>query len=412
MNPSMRSSDLTPKILLAVFVAALGYFVDAYDIMLFSIIRTKSLLGIGVPQSDVFNLGVELLNWQLLGLLLGGIFWGILGDKRGRLSVLFGSILLYSIANIANGFTQSVEAYRAWRFIAGIGLAGELGAGFTLVSELMGRTSRGWGTMVIASVGVLGVVAASLVGQAFSWRVSYFVGGGMGLVLLFLRMGVLESGLFKSLEKKKVPRGDFLSLFTSGKRAWKYFTPIFVALPVWYVVGILMTFCPEIGKALGLPVPPDAGQAIFYTYIGLTTGDVVSGTLSQILENRKKIITAFHILVCLFIGVYCLWGGISLPIFYGICVCLGFASGFWAVLMMACTEQFGTNLRATVATSAPNFVRGSAVLLTLAFKALTPHFGPVQAAALVGLATMVLAFVALGNLEETYGKDLDFIEPI
>ncbi|HJT22998.1 MAG TPA: MFS transporter, partial [bacterium] len=228
----------------------------------------------------------------------------------------------------------------------------------------------------------------------------------------FLRMGVLESGLYRSLEGKRVPRGDFISLFTSGKRAWKYFTPIFVALPVWYVVGVLMTFCPEIGKGLGLPTPPDAGQAIFYGYVGLTTGDVTSGALSQVLGNRKKVIMAFHILVCILIGVYCLWGGLSLPIFYGICVCLGFASGFWAVLMMACTEQFGTNLRATVATSAPNFVRGMAVLLTLAFKFLTPSLGPVKSAGLVGLATMVLAFIALGNLEETYGKDLDFIEPI
>ena len=408
----MPPSRLSTKIALAVFVAALGYFVDAYDIMLFSIIRTKSLVGIGVSPADVFGLGVELLNWQLVGMLMGGVLWGILGDKKGRLSVLFGSILLYSFGNIANGFIHSLEAFRVLRFVTGLGLAGELGAGFTLVSEIMSRTARGWGPMVIASVGVLGVVAASLVGQAFPWRVSFFVGGGMGLVLLVLRMGVLESGMYKSLEGKRAPRGDFLSLFTSGKRAWKYFIPILVALPVWYVVGILMTFSPEIGKALGLPVPPDAGQSIFYAYIGLTTGDVTSGALSQILGNRKKVITAFHLLVCVFIGVYCLWGGLSLPIFYGICVCLGFGSGFWAVLMMACTEQFGTNLRATVATTAPNFVRGSAVLLTLAFKFLTPHFGAVQAAGLVGVATMVLALLALWNLEETYGKDLDYIEPV
>jgi MFS family permease len=234
----------------------------------------------------------------------------------------------------------------------------------------------------------------------------------MGLVLLFLRLGVLESGMYKSLAKKKVPRGNFLSLFSTPRRAWKYFTPILVALPVWYIVGILMTFSPEIGKALGLPAPPEAGQAIFYAYVGLTTGDVTSGTLSQILGNRKKVITAFLVLTCLFIAIYCWWGGVSLPIFYGICVCLGFSAGYWAVLMVSCTEQFGTNLRATAATTAPNFVRGSAVLLTLAFKFLTPHFGPVQSAGLVGLVTMILAFFALRSLEETYGKNLDFIEPI
>lgn len=409
----MPSSGLSSKILLAVFVAALGYFVDAYDIMLFSIIRTKSLLGIGVPESGVFGLGVELLNWQLVGLLLGGIFWGILGDKRGRLSVLFGSILLYSIANIANGFVDSVEGYRWMRFLAGLGLAGELGAGMTLVSELMDRASRGWGTMVIATVGVLGVVVACLVGAAFSWRVSYFVGGGMGLVLLVLRLGVLESGLYQSLRKKtKVERGNFLSLFSTPRRAWKYFSVILVALPVWYVVGVLMTFSPEIGKSLGLSGVPEAGRAIFFAYIGLTLGDAASGALSQVLRNRKKVVTGFLFLLLACIAVYCLGGGISLGMFYGVCFGLGFACGYWAVLMVTCTELYGTNLRATAATTGPNFVRGSAVLLTLAFKALAPRFGPVGSAALVGLVVMVLAFISLGNLEETYGKDLDFLEPV
>jgi len=409
----LRPSGLSSKILLAVFVAALGYFVDAYDIMLFSIIRTKSLLGIGVPESDVFNLGVELLNWQLVGLLLGGIFWGILGDKRGRLSVLFGSILIYSIANIANGFVDSVGAYRAFRFLAGLGLAGELGAGMTLVSELMDRRSRGWGTMVIATVGVMGVVVGSLLGQAFSWRISYFVGGGMGLILLILRMGVLESGLFKSVQKKKkVMRGDFLSLFSTPRRAWKYFSIILVALPVWYVVGVLMTFSPEIGKSLGLSESPEAGRAIFFAYIGLTLGDAASGALSQLLKNRKKVVVGFLFLLLVFIAVYCLGGGVSLPFFYGVCLALGFACGYWAVLMVTCTEMFGTNLRATASTTGPNFVRGSAVLLTLAFRALSPHFGPVGSTGLVGLAVMLLAFISLGSLEETYGKDLDFLESV
>ncbi len=407
-----KSFHADTKIALAVFVAALGYFVDAYDIMLFSIIRTKSLLGIGVPSEDVFNLGIELLNWQLVGMLVGGVFWGILGDKRGRLSVLFGSILLYSFGNIANGFVHSVEAFRWMRFITGVGLAGELGAGVTLVSEIMSRTSRGWGTMVIASVGVMGVVAASLVGQAFTWQTSFFVGGGMGLGLLVLRLGVLESGMYQALSKKKIRRGDFLSLFSSWTMARKYFRPIFVALPVWYIVGVLMTFSPEIGKALGLATPPEAGQSIFYAYIGLTTGDFISGSLSQLLRNHKKIIAFMLALNCLFIGVYLLWGGISLPIFYGICVCLGFSAGFWAVLMVSCVEQFGTNLRATVSITAPNFVRGSAVILTLVFKKLTPIVGTVPAAAWVGVATMVLAFLALRNLEETYGKDLDYVEPV
>jgi MFS transporter, putative metabolite:H+ symporter len=404
------ASQLSPKIVLAVVVAALGYFVDAYDIMLFSVVRIQSLKGIGVPDADVFNLGVELLNWQLVGLLLGGIFWGILGDKRGRLSVLFGSILLYSVANIANGFVQSVEAYRWLRLVTGFGLAGELGAGITLVSEIMSKTNRGWGTTIIATAGVLGVVAASLVGQQFQWQTAFFVGGGMGLVLLVLRLGVYESGLYQTLLKKKVERGNFLSLFYSWKKSVRYFSSVLVALPVWYVVGILVTFSPEIGKSMGMVDLPSASRAIFYAYIGLTTGDMTSGTLSQLFKNRKKVIFAFLLLTSFFIAVFCLWGGSSLAVFYGLCACLGFSVGYWAVFVVAATEQFGTNIRATVSTTAPNFVRGSAVLLTLSFKALTPTFGTLQSAALVGLVTMVLAFWALRNLQETYGKDLDYVE--
>src|SRR5580658_2901065 len=292
----MPPKDRTPQIALAVFVAALGYFVDAYDIMLFSIIRTKSLLGIGVAASDVFGLGVELLNWQLIGLLLGGIFWGVLGDKKGRLSVLFGSILLYSIANIANGFAHSLESYRWLRFLAGVGLAGELGAGITLVSEIMSKESRGWGTTIIATTGVTGVAVACLVGQVFDWRTAFFVGGGMGLVLLVLRLGVYESGMFQQLLEKPVERGNFGSLFTSRRKFILYSSFVLVALPVWYVAGVLMTFSPEIGQAFGLAEVPASGQAIFFAYLGLTAGDFVSGALSQFFQNRKKVIFCFLIL--------------------------------------------------------------------------------------------------------------------
>jgi putative MFS transporter len=347
-----------------------------------------------------------------VGLLLGGIFWGVLGDKRGRLSVLFGSIFIYSISNIANGLIHSVEAYRILRFLTGIGLAGELGAGITLVSEIMTKESRGWGTTLIASTGVLGVVAASLVGQQFSWQVSFFIGGGMGLALLVLRLGVYESGLYQKLSAKPVRRGHFLSLFSSVEKTLKYFSSVLVALPVWYVVGILLTFSPEIGKSMGMTALPETGQSIFYAYIGLTTGDLTSGTLSQIFRNRKKVILSFLCLTSLILIAFLLWGGISLSVFYGFCLALGFSVGYWAVFVVVASEQYGTNLRATVTTTAPNFVRGSAVLLTLAFKALTPQLGALQGAAWVGVATMALAFLALRNLKETYGKNLDYIEPV
>ncbi len=407
---ALKKDPLTSPIFWAVFVAALGYFVDAYDIILFTILRTKSLQDIGVPHDQIFSTGVDLLNWQLTGLLLGGIFWGILGDKKGRLSVLFGSIFLYSISNILNGFVHSVETYRVLRFFTGLGLAGELGGGITLVSEIMSRTGRGWGTMIVASTGVTGVVAAALVGQLFPWQTAFFVGGGMGLGLLFLRLGVKESAMFKSLGNQ-AHRGDFFSFFRSKKQFLKYLYPILVGMPVWYAVGILLTFCPEIGAAMGLTQAPNPGQAVLYAYAGLTTGDVLSGSLSQWMRSRKKVIFGALILSSAIITLFFFKGGASLPIFYGFFTAIGFSMGFWAVFLVVTAEQFGTNLRATATTTIPNFVRGSAILLTTAFKWLMPACGTVGAAALVGLVTMGLALWGLQNLEETYGKNLDYTEP-
>ena len=397
---------------LAVFVAGLGYFVDAYDIMLFSIVRTQSLNGLGVTDPKaVTDLGVMLLNWQLAGLLLGGIFWGILGDKRGRLSVLFGSILLYSIANIANGLVDNVGAYAFWRFLAGLGLSGELGAGITLVSELMPREKRGWGTTFITVIGITGVLAAATIGQRFEWRTAYFVGGGMGLVLLALRMGVRESGIFQALQKKKkASRGDFLWLFRDRKKGLLFLSFILATFPVWFIVGVLLTFCPEIGKSMGLTEIPTPARAIFFAYIGLPLGDLVSGTLSQLLKNRKKVIASFLTLNCLSITATLVWGGTSLDVFYALCVFMGFSAGFWVVAITSATEQFGTNIRAMITTSGPNFVRGLAIPFTLAFKALMPGLGALGSVTALGVLVMAAAFLALGNLKETYGIDLDFVE--
>jgi putative MFS transporter len=343
---------------------------------------------------------------------LGGIFWGVLGDKKGRLSVLFGSIFIYSLSNILNGFVHDVEMYRLLRFTTGLGLAGELGAGITLVSEIMSRTGRGWGTTLVASIGVLGVLVSSLVGQTFDWRVSYWIGGGMGMALLFLRLGVYESGMYQSLLKKKVQRGNFLSFFTSKTKFMKYLCSILVGLPVWYLVSVILTFAPEIGKSMGMTELPDSGKAVFFAYVGLTSGDVVSGSLSQLLKTRKRVLFGFLVLASFFITLFLFEGGNSLLVFYGLCTAIGFGMGFWAVFVVVTSEQFGTNLRATATTTVPNFVRGSAILLVIAFKWLTPLMGALASAALAGFFTMALAFWALSQLEETYGKNLDFIEPI
>lgn len=405
---------------LIILVAALGYFVDIYDLVLFSIVRVPSLKGIGVPEAELLDRGVLLLNMQMGGMLLGGIMWGILGDKRGRLSVLFGSIFLYSIANIANGLVQplhiasisidAIHVYAALRLLAGIGLAGELGAGITLVSEIMPKESRGYGTTIVAAIGIMGAVAAALVGDLFEWRTSYFIGGGLGVGLLLLRIGVYESGMFEAVKQKAVERGNFFRLFATRARAVRYLSVILIGVPIWYTVGILITFSPEIGKAMGMAELPVPRWAVMYTYIGLSIGDFVSGALSQIMKSRTRVVFAFLVQTALFIALYFVVAKVSLVVFYGVCVLLGFANGYWAVFVTVASEQFGTNIRATATTTAPNFVRGAVVFLTMAFQGGKGPLGVVGSAIAVGVVTLVVAFVALRTLDETYGKDLDFIE--
>jgi putative MFS transporter len=411
------ASDSIPKdkaaraVRLAIVVAALGYFVDIYDLVLFSIVRVKSLQGIGITDAnELLDRGVLLINMQMGGMLIGGILWGVIGDKRGRLSVLFGSIMLYSLANILNGFVQSIEAYAILRFIAGVGLAGELGAGITLVSEIMHRQSRGYGTTIVASIGICGAVVAALVGDMFSWRTAYFVGGGLGVGLLVLRIGVYESGMFEAVKKTAVQRGNFFKLFSTFERAKRYVGIVLIGVPIWYVVGILVTFSPEIGKAMGMAAAPNAGRAILFTYVGLAVGDLSSGALSQIIKSRKRAVTVFLAWTTVAIGLYFLVGAQSLDMFYGVCVVMGFGAGYWAVFVTVASEQFGTNMRATATTSAPNLVRGAVVLLTLGFHALKGRVGVVESAMVVGAFTLFAAFVALRAMGETYGKDLDYIE--
>lgn len=396
---------------LAILVAALGYFVDIYDLVLFSVVRKPSLEALGVHDpKEILATGVTLLNTQMTGMLVGGVLWGVLGDKRGRLSVLFGSILLYSVANIANGFVGSVEAYAAMRFVAGVGLAGELGAGITLVSEIMKKESRGYGTMIVATIGLCGAVVAALIGDRFVWRTAYFVGGGLGLALLFLRVGVVESGLFQSVKSEGVARGNFFQLFTPLARLRRYAGVILIGVPIWYVVGILVTFSPEITKGMGLADTPSVGRAIMFTYVGLAIGDLASGALSQVLKSRRRVIGIFLGLTALAVVAYFVLGARSLETFYGVCVAMGIAAGYWAMFVTVASEQFGTNLRATATTTAPNFVRGAVVPLTSLFQLAQKGIPIVPSAILVGVLTMVLAFVALGSIEETFGRDLTFVE--
>lgn len=398
------------KAWLAVLVAALGYFVDIYDLILFSIVRVTSLEALGVAKDALLTKGVLLINLQMGGMLVGGVVWGVLGDKRGRLSVLFGSIALYSLANLANAFVQTVEQYAALRFIAGVGLAGELGAGITLVAESLGKDERGKGTTIVAGVGITGAVVASLVGAWFGWRAAYAVGGGLGLGLLALRVGVAESSMFSRVHRSDVKRGDFLSLFTNGPRLRRYVSVIAVGVPIWFTVGILVTFSPELGRALGLDPAPEAGRAVLFTYAGLALGDFGSGALSQVLRARKRVVGFFLVATSLGVLGYFTLGRVSLPAFYAVCFGLGLATGYWAMFVTIASEQFGTNVRATATTTVPNFVRGMVVPLSMAFTALKAPLGALTSAGVVGVVTLALAFWGLSGLDETFGKDLDHVE--
>jgi MFS family permease len=398
---------------IAVIVAALGYLVDIYDLVLFTIVRVKSLQSLGLTPEEIEDKGLILLNIQMMGMLLGGVFWGILGDRKGRLSVLFGSIIMYSLANILNGMVQTVDQYYILRFIAGFGLAGELGAGITLVSEIMSKERRGWGTTVVATVGVFGAVVAGLVFK-FSggdWRLCYYIGGGLGILLLFLRMSVFESGMFGRLHEQNVKRGHLGIILNSKKRIVKYLKCVFMGLPTWFTIGIMVSFSPEFAKLQGIEGIKDASIPITCCYIGITLGDFVSGLLSQLFHTRRKIMMLFlSMSLFSFIWFYFITD-YSLNMYYLFFVVLGFTVGFWAVLVTIASESFGTNIRATVTTTVPNFVRGSLVLITLLFKAIqTQGVGKLESVVITGLICVVVSLAMAYFTEETYGKDLDYVE--
>lgn len=392
-------------------VAALGYFVDIYDLIIFSIVRIKSFQEIGVPEELMRSKGEFVLNMQMGGLLLGGLIWGVIADKYGRIKVLFGSILMYSLANIYNGFVQDVTTYGIIRFVAGIGLAGELGAGITLVSESMPKNKRGYGTMIVAGVGVLGAILAYFVSEWFDWRTAYFVGGGMGVLLLLMRVGTFESGLFsQTASQGHIQKGSLKLLFSSKERIVRYIYCLCIGLPIWFVVGVLVTQSPEIGEALGAPVLLSAGKGVMFTYLGISVGDFFAGLLAQWLKSRRKVVFICQILILLTSIWYLTSQGISEEKFMLLAFLMGLGVGYWATFVTIAAEQFGTNLRATVATTAPNFVRGALIPSTMLYGFLVNQYGIIWAAGITLVLLSGIAIFALTQLKESFDKDLNYNE--
>jgi MFS family permease len=408
----MNDESATSKknLWLIILIASLGYFVDIYDLVIFSIVRTQSLKDIGVAEEAIREAGVYIINVQMAGLLLGGFIWGTLGDRYGRLKVLFGSILLYSVANIANGFVTTVDAYAAIRFIAGVGLAGELGAGITLVSETMKKGKRGYGTMIVAGIGVLGAAGAFFVAEYFNWRNAYFVGGAMGLLLLLLRVGVLESSMFRKVADTSIVKGRFSMIFANRERGWRYVYCICISLPIWFVMGILMTQSPEIGKALGAPEVLNGGKGIMLCYIGTCVGEVIAGFIAQWFKSRKIAMYVFLILSLIVSFIYLGSTGITPEKFIYISFLMGFSVGYWATFVTIVSEQFGTNLRATATTTAPNFVRGALIPISFLFEFIVTKSGIITAAYIVMALLTAIAIFSVSKLKESFSKDLDYVE--
>jgi MFS family permease len=381
------------------------------------VLRVSSLKSLGVAEAQLVPASSVLLDLQLAGMILGGVAWGVLGDKRGRLTVLFGSILLYSLANLANAFVQDLTLYGLCRLLAGFGLAGELGAGITLVSELLPVNRRGLGTTIVATVGVSGALAAGSIGEALigwsatdGWRYAYAIGGGVGLLLLALRLGVFESGLFERTRQADVKHGDVRQLFVPLSRAVRVLRVVLVGMPIWFVAGVMLVFSPEIGAALSLDPKPTGGKTIFWAYLGVTLGDLASGLLSHRLQSRKKVLGAFLVALVGAVVLLLTFGGRSHATYYGLLTLLGFGSGYWVLFVTTAAEQFGTNLRATVTTSAPNFVRGTAIPLTAVWMALKPQLGTIPATMGLGLTCIAVALVALWRMPESFSTELDFVE--
>ena len=409
---NILTSPFKNPVRFVILVASLGYFVDIYDLLLFGIIRMPSLKSLGLSGDELMSNGETILKWQMFGLLIGGIVWGVMGDKKGRLSVLFGSILLYSLANIANGFVQTVDQYKWVRFIAGIGLAGELGAGITLVAEMVSKEKRGIATSIVAGIGLSGAVFAFIIKQNFEWRICYFIGGGMGFLLLLLRLSVYESGIFQNIKATDIQRGNFFLFFSKKERFKRYMNNILIGLPTWLIIGVLVTFSNEFGKQMGIKETIDPGKSIMFAYVMISIGDLSVGFISNWLKSRKKALYLFFGITVFFIILYftALWNGTAAGM-YMVCAGLGLGTGYWAIFVTMGAEEFGTNLRATAATTIPNMVRGLlAILILPLFEFLRHYFSYLNAGLITSILIMLIGIIALVNIKETFGKELDFVE--
>jgi len=396
---------------ITVLVAAMGYFVDVTDLWLFSNLRVASLRDLGLSDDQVTDTGALLLNSQQIGLLVGSVIWGVMGDRRGRASVMFGSIFLYSVGNILNAFVTSVPQYVALRFITGVGLAGEIGAGITLVCEILPRDKRGIGTTFVTGLGVAGAILAALMGKYLSWRTAFFVGGCLGLGLFFLRVFTHDSGLFERMsEERAIKRGSIKQLVTTPDLLVRFLSCVASGMPIYLTFSIFAVFSPEIAPALGIKESVSISDVMLCVSVGLTLGDVLAGVISQLARRRKG--PLIFLVLMNFVAAVTITMGLSRSsLGYLVLVfILGLTSGYWACLITTSAEQFGTNIRATVTTMVPNFVRATAIPITILFIQVKKYLSIQNTVLLVTFIVFSAAFWGLSRLRESFHADLDYYE--
>ncbi len=411
MNQNKTITISHKAITLGIIVSALGFFVDLYDIMALAAIGETSLKAIGVAAENIKNDINYLQSMQMLGMLIGGFLWGIIGDKYGRLKVLFGSIILYSFFTFLNAFVTGTGQYAACRFLAGLGLAGELGAGITLVSEQMKKEKRGLGPAIIAGFGVLGAIVAVFIGKYADWRTVYITGGVLGFLLLILRIGVVESGLFTIAKTSKISKGNFLIILRNWNYLKKFLCILLVGIPGWFVNGVMMQFSNYISSSMGMNPLPDKGKVIIYFFIALSLGDVLGGLVSQWLKSRKKSMYIFLSLHLLMLILFFTIGKNSAQLYYIIFAGLGLSVGFVIQLFTLAAEQFGTNIRTLVTSSGLNLVRGWVIPLGALFAWMNDslHIIEWKVAAIIAFSVAAVSFWALSQLDETFNNELEFV---
>jgi MFS transporter, putative metabolite:H+ symporter len=415
-NPKMQDKKpslpygFTGKQLLMLAVAALGYFVDVYDLLIFGAERVESLQAVGVPKEDMKDVGILILNFQMAGLILGGFLFGILADKLGRLKVLFASILLYSVANIANAFVTTVPAFAGARFFAGIGLAGELGVALSWISESLERRQRTIATMIVSAIGLFGGIAAALVGSVCHWKTSYIIGGVMGLILLVLRISVKESKIFIKNQFKDIKRGDLIELFGSRKQLYKYLLCVFAGAPAVVFINLYITLTPEFALAFGITEPVSVSTAIMVYLMVFAVSDILCGFLSKLMQKRKGPLLIYACMQIFATAYFLLAPPDTAMGYYYRCAFLGFSIGYWGILITNSVEQFGTNIRATVATSTPNLIRGLTIPASLIFTNLIPAYGLVRSGAIVGFSLIVISIISILLLKDKFENNLNFTE--